>query len=58
MLVVFSQIIGAIAAAAVVSGLFPGPMLFRTTLSSDPVTSLERGVFIEMFLTAQLIFTM
>ena len=53
-----AQIVGSIAAAAVVSALFPGPLLIRTTLSTNPKTSLERGVFIEMFLTAQLIFTM
>jgi aquaporin related protein len=58
LLVGIAQIIGAIAAAAVVHGLFPGPLLVSTALSSNPKTSLERGVFIEMFLTAQLIFTM
>jgi len=56
--VAIAQIVGAIAAAATVSGLFPGPLLIRTTLSDSPKTSLERGVFIEMFLTAQLVFTM
>lgn len=50
-----AQILGAIAAAAVVSGLFPGLPLFRTTL--NPTTSVVRGLFIEMFLTALLIFT-
>lgn len=50
-----AQILGAIAAAAVVSGLFPGPMAVRTTLGSG--TSIARGCFIEMFLTAQLIFS-
>lgn len=54
-LVIMAQILGAIAAAAVVSGLFPGPMAVRTTLGSG--TSIARGCFIEMFLTAQLIFT-
>lgn len=53
-LVVFTaQILGGIAAAAVVSALLPGPLSVRTTLS--PFTSVARGVFIEMFLTAQLV---
>lgn len=46
---------GAIAAAGIVSCLFPGPLNVRTTLGSD--TSIVRGLFIEMFLTAMLIFT-
>jgi aquaporin related protein len=53
-LLIISQILGAIAAAGVVSTLFPGPLSVRTTLS--PETSTVRGLFIEMFLTAQLIF--
>jgi aquaporin rerated protein, other eukaryote len=53
-----AQIVGAIAAAGVVHGLFPGPILYRTSLNQNPHVSLERGVFIEMFLTAELIFTM
>ncbi|KAF1983829.1 aquaporin-like protein [Aulographum hederae CBS 113979] len=54
-LVLISQIVGAIAAAAVVSALFPGPLGVRTTLG--PGTSIVRGLFIEMFLTAELVFT-
>lgn len=55
-LVIFvGQIVGAIAASAVVSGLFPGEMSVLTTLS--PGTSIARGLFIEMFLTAELVFT-
>ncbi|OCL08864.1 aquaporin-like protein [Glonium stellatum] len=50
-----AQILGAISAAGIVSALFPGPLAVRTTLS--PGTSIARGVFIEMFLTAQLVFT-
>jgi aquaporin rerated protein, other eukaryote len=57
-LVSIAQILGAIVAAAVVHGLFPGQLDVSTTLSTDPKTSLVRGVFIEMFLTAQLVFTM
>lgn len=49
-----SQILGAIAAAGVVSALFPGPLAVRTTLSAE--TSVVRGLFIEMFLTAALVF--
>lgn len=54
-LVILTQIVGAIAAAGIVSCLFPGPLNVRTTLGSD--TSIVRGLFIEMFLTAMLIFT-
>ncbi|XTI89308.1 aquaporin-like protein [Cenococcum geophilum] len=53
--VALAQILGAISAAGIVSALFPGPLAVRTTLSSE--TSVVRGLFIEMFLTAQLIFT-
>ncbi|KAF2664063.1 aquaporin-like protein [Microthyrium microscopicum] len=49
-----AQLISAIAAAAVISGLFPGPLAVSTTLSAG--TSSVQGVFIEMFLTAQLVF--
>ncbi|KAF2674396.1 aquaporin-like protein [Microthyrium microscopicum] len=55
LLVAIAQIVGAIAAAAVVSGLFPGPLLVETRVAAG--TSLQRAVFIEMFLTAQLILT-
>ncbi|KAK8154963.1 aquaporin-like protein [Phyllosticta citrichinensis] len=54
-LVVLAQIAGAIASAAVVSALFPGDLAVRTTLGGG--TSIVRGLFIEMFLTLQLIFT-
>ncbi|GME65394.1 Major intrinsic protein [Neofusicoccum parvum] len=54
-LVIITQIVGAIAAAGIVSCLFPGPLNVRTTLGAE--TSVVRGLFIEMFLTAQLIFT-
>lgn len=54
-LVILTQIVGAIAAAGVVSCLFPGPLAVRTTLGAG--TSIVRGLFIEMFLTAMLIFT-
>ncbi|KAF2807461.1 aquaporin-like protein [Mytilinidion resinicola] len=49
-----SQIAGAMAAAGVASALFPGPLAVRTTLTAG--TSVVRGLFIEMFLTAELVF--
>jgi aquaporin related protein len=55
---IVAQILGGIAAAAVVSALFPGDLLVRTTLSDNPDTSTTRGLFIEMFCTALLVFTM
>lgn len=54
-LIAITQIMGAITAAAVVSALFLGTLSVRTTLSAG--TSVSRGLFIEMFLTAQLVFT-
>ena len=44
--------LGAMAAAGVVDTLFPGPLAVTTTLSGN--TNKAQGVFIEMFLTAQL----
>ena len=54
-LLAVSQILGAISAAAVVAVLFPGPLDVRTALRIG--TSITQGLFIEMFLTAQLVFT-
>ena len=54
-LIAVTQVMGGITAAAVVSALFPGTLSVRTTLSAG--TSVSRGLFIEMFLTAQLVFT-
>ncbi len=54
-LVLISQIVGGIAAAGIVSALFPGPLAVRTTLGAG--ASVSQGLFIEMFLTAQLVFT-
>lgn len=45
-----AQFLGAIAAAALVHGLLPGPLNVDTYLKSG--TSRPRGVFIEMFITA------
>lgn len=53
-LVVLAQILGGICAAAVVSALFPGPLNVATTLGGGANTA--QGLFIEMFLTAQLVF--
>lgn len=51
-----AQLLGAMSAAAVVSGLFPGDIAtVKTTLA--PGTSIVQGVFIEMFLTTLLVFT-
>lgn len=49
------QIIGAIVAAAFVSCLFPGPLAVETSLGHG--TTIAQGVFIEMFLTAELVLT-
>ncbi|GAB7345510.1 hypothetical protein MBLNU457_3828t1 [Dothideomycetes sp. NU457] len=49
------QIMGGLTAAALVSCMFPGPLNVRTTLGGG--TSIVQGLFIEMFLTAQLVFT-
>jgi len=54
-LLAISQILGGITAAAIVSALFPGPLTVRTALSGG--TSVTRSLFIEMFLTAELVFT-
>lgn len=53
-LVFLGQILGAMSAAGVVSALFPGEMNVSTTLGGG--TSIVRGLFIEMFLTAMLVF--
>ncbi|KAM0798390.1 aquaporin-like protein, partial [Usnea florida] len=54
-LLAVSQVLGAICAAAVVAVLFPGPLNVRTALRIG--TSVTQGLFIEMFLTTQLVFT-
>ncbi len=53
-MVFFAQLLGGIAAAGVVSALFPGPMVVNTTLGGG--TSISQGLFIEVFLTAELVF--
>ncbi|QIW99324.1 hypothetical protein AMS68_004842 [Peltaster fructicola] len=54
-IVFVAQILGAMAAAGVVTGLFPGRFLAASDLAPD--TSVVRGLFIEMLLTAELVFT-
>ncbi|KAJ5960677.1 Aquaporin [Penicillium vulpinum] len=49
-----AQLVAGIAAAGVVSCLFPGPLNCETRLGGG--TSIAQGLFIEMFLTAQLVF--
>jgi aquaporin related protein len=54
-LVVFiAQLISGICAAAVADALVPGPLSVSTKLGGG--TSVARGLFIEMFLTAELVF--
>lgn len=50
-----AQTLGAMASAAVVAALFPGPLAVSTRLNGE--TSLVQGFFIEMLMTAQLVFT-
>ena len=50
-----AQMLGAVAAALVVSPLFPGTLNVQTSLAQG--TTVTQGLFIEMFLTAQLVFT-
>ncbi|KAJ5101345.1 hypothetical protein NUU61_003567 [Penicillium alfredii] len=54
LLVFPAQLVAGIAAAGVVSALFPGPLNCSTRLGGG--TSISQGLFIEMFLTAQLVF--
>jgi len=53
-LVFIAQLLSSIAAAGVVAGLFPGPLNVSTLLGGG--TTIAQGVFIEMFLTAELVF--
>lgn len=49
------MLIKIVQAAALVRCMFPGKPAFTTTLTNG--TSIAQGVFIEMFLTAELVFT-
>lgn len=53
LLVFPAQLVAGIAAAGVVSALFPGPLNCSTRLGGG--ASISQGLFIEMFLTAQLV---
>ncbi|KAF1921862.1 aquaporin-like protein [Ampelomyces quisqualis] len=50
-----AQMLAGICAAAVVSAILPGPLNVSTTLGSS--VSAAQGVFLEMFLTSLLVFT-
>lgn len=54
-LLFFVQILGGITASALVACMFPGGLNVRTTLGGG--TTITQGLFIEMILTAQLVFT-
>lgn len=54
-LLCIAQVLGGITAAAICSALFPGPLTVRTSLGGG--TSVVQGLFIEMFLSAELVFT-
>ncbi|KAH7324077.1 aquaporin [Rhexocercosporidium sp. MPI-PUGE-AT-0058] len=51
-----AQLLGGMVAAALVSCMFPGDIAVVNTKLS-PGTSIAQGVFVEMFLTCQLVFT-
>ncbi|CAK3856883.1 hypothetical protein D0862_13490 [Lecanosticta acicola] len=55
LLLFIAQLLGAIFAAFLVNVMFPTNFNVRTTLADD--TSMAQGVFIEMVLTAELVFT-
>lgn len=54
-LLTIAQILGGITAAAILSTFLPGPLTVRTELGGG--TSIIQGLFIEMFLSALLVFT-
>jgi len=54
-LLLIVQILGGLTAAALVSCMFPGTASFETTLGGG--TTVVQGLFIEMILTAMLVFT-
>ena len=54
-LIVVSQMVGGIAAAGIVDVMYPGQLNVRTSLGAG--TTKTQGLFIEMFLTAELVFT-
>lgn len=54
-LVVVAQLAGAVAASGLVVGLLPGDGIAATTGLSEDM-SVVRGLFLELFLTAELVF--
>lgn len=54
-LLVIPQMLGGMVAAGLVSCMFPGPLSVQTKLTGG--TSIAQGLFIEMFLTAELVLT-
>jgi aquaporin rerated protein, other eukaryote len=54
-LVFVAQMLGSMTSAGVVLALFPGPLAVTTALGGG--TNLAQGLFIEMFLTSMLVFT-
>jgi aquaporin related protein len=50
-----TQLIAAMCAAGVAQAMFPGD-ISATNTSLSPSTSIAQGVFIEMFMTAELVF--
>lgn len=52
---IFAQLSASIASSFVVSALLPGPLPVTTGL--DPSMTVTRGLFLEVFLTAQLVLT-
>lgn len=54
-MIIPTQLVAGIAAAAVVDGILPGPLKVANALGDN--TKSVQGVFLEMFLTAQLVLT-
>jgi aquaporin related protein len=54
-LLFFAQVLGGLAASGLVACMFPGGLNVQTSLGGG--TTVVQGLFIEMFLTAQLVFT-
>ena len=50
-----AQMLGGMVAAAIVSAVLPGTLAVDTTLTNG--TSIAQGLFLEMFLTAELVLT-
>lgn len=54
-LLTIAQILGAIAASAIIDALTPGELAVKVALGGGISTA--QGLFLEMFLTAELVFT-